>query len=104
MAIVNPYEWRVLSERPGKRILGRVDPSTMEVEICEEWLEDPYLHQARVMRDAGRESKDLMPLAVIPPSVEARAIKEGWINDDKQWKRWINDIDNRKLKVTDGRA
>lgn len=104
-ALLNPYEWRVISERPGKRIKAKVDPATMELIICEEWLEDANLVQAAQERETpSLVTPDLKPLAVIPPSVQAKAINEGWINDQKAWKRWMNDIDNRSLKITDGTA
>ncbi len=106
MALIqNPYEWRVLSERPGKRILAKVDASTNELVICEEWTEDHVLEQAQRERELPPlVSPDLKPLAVIPPSIEAKALKEGWFNDQDQWRKWANNIDNNKLRVTDGVA
>lgn len=101
MSIVNPYEWRVIHERPGKRILAKVDPATNEVVICEEWLEDVALLQAQQMREAPPlVSPDLKPLAVVPDSVMSKALKEGWANDQKQWEKWARDIDNRNLRLT----
>jgi hypothetical protein len=103
--LTNPYEWRVVSERPGKRILMKVDPVTDEVVVCEEWLEDVVLEEAREQRERPMlVSPDLKPLAVVPPSVMNKSIREGWVHDDKAWKSWINDIDNNKLKLTDGKA
>lgn len=105
MQIANPYEWRVVSERPGKRILMKVDRATDEVVVCEEFLEDTVLEEARLRRDApALVSPDLKPLAVIPPSVMNRSIKEGWVNDQGEWQKWANDVDNNKLRLTDGRA
>ena len=105
MAILNPYEWRVLQDRPGKRLLAKVDATTMELIICEEWTEDWCLEQARQEREApALVGADLKPLAVIPPSVQSKAINEGWANDRKQWKKWMNDIDNRYLRTSDGTA
>lgn len=101
MSIVNPYEWRMISERPGKRILAKVDPITDEVVICEEWLEGVAIEQARQQRERPMlVSPDLKPLAVVPDSVMSKAIKDGWANDQKQWERWARDIDNRKLQLT----
>ncbi len=99
--LVNPYEWRVISERPGKRVLAKVDPATDEVVICEEWTEDVALEQARQQRERPMlVSPDLKPLAVVPDSVMSRAIKEGWSEDQKQWEKWARDIDNRNLRLT----
>lgn len=106
MSIANPYDWRVIHERPGKRILARVDPATMELVICEEWDESPNLAQARQQREIHEMgvSKDFVPLSVIPQSVQSKAINEGWVNDAREWKRWMNDIDNRYLRITDKQA
>lgn len=105
MLIQSPYDWRVISEKPGKRTLAKVDPATNELVICEEWTEDYVIDQATRERDVPQlVSPDLKPLAVIPPSVEARALKEGWYNDQDQWRKWANDLNNRKLRTTDGTA
>lgn len=104
-AFPNPFEWRVMSERPGKRILMKIDPATDEVVICEEWTEDYCLEEAKAQRDVPKlVGADLKPLAVIPPSVQNRAINDGWANDPAAWKRWMNDIDNRYLRTSDGTA
>jgi hypothetical protein len=95
-------DWQLRTCRPDKRTWMRYNPGTDEIEILEEFLEDVPLHQARLERDAYRGDKDFQPLAVIPKSVQSRAIKEGWNDDDKAWKRWMNDIDNRYLRITTG--
>ena len=51
MLIKSPYDWSLVSERAGKRILARVDPATDEVIVCEEWIEDANLAQARLERE-----------------------------------------------------
>lgn len=103
--IQNPYEWRVLRETPTKRVLAKVDLASGELVICEEFLEDAVIDQAREQRERPMlVGPDLKPLGVIPASVESRAINEGWINDMGQWKRWLNDIDNNRLRTTDGVA
>jgi hypothetical protein len=103
--LTNPYDWRVVLERPGKRVLAKVDMATNEVVFCEEFYEDVALAQAREEREQPlMVSPDLKPLAVIPPSVMNKAIKEGWIHDEKALRRWANDADNNKLKLTDGKA
>lgn len=103
MTIVTPYDWRVIAERPGKRVLARVEGD--DIVFCEEWVEDGVLAEARAERDRPQlVGPDLRPIAVIPPSEQARAMKEGWFRDDDAWRRWANDIDNRSLRTTDGRA
>lgn len=92
--------WRVVRETPTKRILMRYCAMSDEVEICEEWLEDAPINQARIERDKPTlQDKNLKPLAVIPDSVMSRAINEGWANDQDQWAKWARDADNRKLQL-----
>jgi hypothetical protein len=103
--LTSPYDWRVIAERPGKRVLAKVDIGTNEIVFCEEFYEDFALAQAREERETPMlVSPDLKPLAVIPPSVMNKALKEGWAHDDKALKRWANDVDNNKLRLTDGTA
>ena len=93
-------DWRVVKETPTKRIKMRYEPMTDEVVVCEEWLEDAPLHQARLERDRPRlSSSDIKPLAVIPDSVMSRAINEGWANDPHEWAKWARDVDNRRLQL-----
>lgn len=69
----------------------------------EEWDDELALEQAAEQRQLA-QGKDVRNLAVIPDSVKSRALREGWYFDEKAWKRWMNDIDNRKLRVSEGRA
>ena len=102
--IYSPYEWRPFGpQRPGKSVEARIEGD--ELVIRETWEEDFALAEAQRQRERPHlVSPDLKPLAVIPQSVQARAIKEGWWNDQDAWRRWSNDLDNRSLKVTDAKA
>lgn len=104
MQIYSPYEWRPFGpQRPGKIIEARIEGD--ELVIRETWLDDLALDEAALQRERPHlVSPDLKPLAVIPQSVQAKAIKEGWFHDDAAWKRWANDLDNRSLRTTDGTA
>jgi hypothetical protein len=94
-------DWRVVRQTPTKRILMRYCPMSDEVEICEEWLEDAPLAQAREEREIPTwRDPNVKPLAVIPDSVMSRAINEGWVNDQHQWAKWAKDVDNRRLQTT----
>ncbi len=68
-----------------------------ETEDCE-----PYVAQARRLSEQtpGREMRHA---AVIPHTVYAQAIRGGWANDPKAWKRWANDPDNRMFRSWPGR-
>lgn len=102
-------DWRVLRQSPSKRVLIRYNDATDEVEILEEWLNDVPLLQAAQERELlslgpRKTSDDLVPTVVIPQSVVSQAIREGWYHDDAKWRRWTNDPDNRRLRVSEGRV
>jgi hypothetical protein len=88
--------------RPGKRVYSRFEANG-DLVFMEEWDDEIALEQAAEQREMD-QGKNVRNLAVIPDSVKARALREGWYWDPKAWKRWMNDIDNRKLRVTEGRA
>lgn len=77
----------------------KFDDATNEVVVCEEFIEDIALAEARREREQPLLRNDnLKPLATIPQSEMNRAIREGWANDQDQWARWARDIDNRNLQ------
>lgn len=98
--------WTLVEERPGKRIYSGFDIQTGDLVLMEEWDDSWALEQAQLQRDGvgTLQGKDIRNMAVIPESVRARALKEGWYFDEKAWTRWMNDPDNNKLRVTGGRA
>lgn len=95
-------DWVLVEARPGKRIYSRFDTNG-DLLFMEEWDDDLALEEAALARQMP-QSKDIRQTAVIPDSVRARALREGWYFDDKAWKRWMNDSDNRKLRVSEGRV
>ncbi len=99
--IVNPYDWELAFERPGKRIFRRFNLATNEVEYMEEWVNDAPLRAAAAQRELHAETSDIKPLAIVPDSELSRAIREGWVHDEKRWNRWANDRDNVNLRILD---
>lgn len=102
-------DWQLRSQSPGKRTWMRYNRATDEIEIMEEWFEDVPLQDAKIEREiyeyAGKPKNDFMaPACVIPNSVRAKSIREGWHDDDAKWRQWMNDIDNRYLRIRDGRV
>jgi hypothetical protein len=49
------------------------------------------------------QSKELKHVAEIPMVIYQQAIREGWANDKAQWKKWLNDPDNRLFRTWKGR-
>lgn len=69
---------------------------------------EPVLDLAKSMREDNevighRKSRNLVPVAEVPMLVVEKAMREGWFNDQKKWRQWINDPQNRPFRVTDGR-
>lgn len=100
-------DWRLVRDRGHKRVWMRYDLGTDNIEIMEEWLNTFPLKQAEQERElyergANRMISDSKPLAVIPQSVVAQSLKEGWYHDDERWRRWMNDGDNSRLRITRG--
>jgi hypothetical protein len=99
-------QWVLVEARPGKRIFSGFDRATGDLVFMEEFDDQAALDQAAYQREVAdtMTGKDIRNMAVIPESVRARALKEGWYFDEKAWARWMNDPDNNKLRVTGGRA
>jgi len=68
------------------------------------YMNRPTAEMTKVDRDAYAAgklgNKDMKPRANVPHSVMHQALKEGWTDAD--WKRWINDPDNRDFRITEG--
>lgn len=103
---VSVSDWTLFEERPGKRIYSGFDRQTGELILMEEWDDQAALDQATQQREGYGNvgEKDLRNMAVIPESVRARALREGWYFDEKAWQRWVNDADNSRLRVHGGRV
>jgi hypothetical protein len=48
--------------------------------------------------------KDMRHIAEIPMSIVEKAMREGWLNDRAAWKKFLNDPDNKGLRVQGGRV
>lgn len=69
---------------------------------------EPVLDLVSTLRDVhktvGHRRAQLMtPVAEIPLQVVERAHREGWLHDKKKWRQWINDPQNKPLRITEGR-
>lgn len=101
---VSVSEWTLFEERPGKRIYSGFDSQTGDLILMEEFDDQLALDQAAQQREGvgGVKGENIRNMGVIPESVRARALREGWYFDDTAWKRWINDADNSRLRVMGG--
>ena len=51
----------------------------------------------------GKQGKELMHVAEVPMVIYQQAIREGWANDKKKWKKWLNDPDNKLFRIWPGK-
>lgn len=69
---------------------------------------EPVIDLVSTLRDVHkvvghRKARNLVPVAEIPLTVFERAAREGWLNDKRKWRLWVNDPQNKPLRITDGR-
>ena len=59
----------------------------------------------KYVKDLGDNSpgKDLRHVAEVPLIVYQRACREGWANDMKQWRKWLNKSDNKVFRTWQGK-
>jgi hypothetical protein len=58
---------------------------------------------AKAMSELPHNDKSLKPVALIPEEVLNQAMLEGWYHDKAKWRRWANDPDNARFRITEGR-
>ena len=52
----------------------------------------------------GTQGKELKHVAEVPMVIYQKAVREGWAKDRKQWKKWLNDPDNKLFRIWQGRV
>ena len=66
---------------------------------------EPLLKKCHTMREhvALNKRSAFRPIAEVPMTVVADAIKQGWFSDKSRWKKWYNDSHNALLRLSNGR-
>lgn len=62
------------------------------------------LEQAKIVRDDLPVGKEWREIATIPHFIVNKALREGWFNDEKAWRRWANDSENAYFRLSRGRV
>ena len=62
----------------------------------------PVIEHATKLREL-EPGKNFSHAAEIPKVIWNKALREGWHNDPKAWKKWLNDPDNKPFRVWPGR-
>lgn len=93
----------ILSQTRGRIEIAHLDGDALHIETREEC--QPLLDYAKHMQDvlADAPPKHYRLAAVVPSVVMDQAAREGWLHDKAAWKRWMNDIDNKRFRVWTGR-
>lgn len=92
----------LLDATPGHLEVAHLEDGNLTVE--DRYDIEPALDLARLSRDTVTPSKEMRLAAIIPQDVLDRAFREGWYNDKKAWKKWMNEPQNRPFRVWEGRT
>lgn len=63
---------------------------------------DPILNAVAEAKENQRELRTMRHVAKVPMTVYEQSLREGW--DDDDWKRWLNDSQNKPFRVWEGRV
>lgn len=82
------------------------DPNTVTIRTAQDLTN--LVEGSKIQREehhviGHRKSRNLTPVMNIPLSVVNRAMLEGWFHDKAAWRRYINDPDNKHLRITQGK-
>ena len=64
----------------------------------------PVLDHVKRIKETTAPSKELRHVAEVPMVIYQKAVREGWAKDRKQWKKWLNDPDNKLFRIWQGRV
>ena len=63
----------------------------------------PFIEHCKHLAD-NKPGKDLRHVAEVPLVVYQKACREGWANDMSEWKKWLNNPDNKVFRTWNGRV
>ena len=65
----------------------------------------PVIDHVKKLKDnITTPGKDFRHVAEVPMVIYQKALREGWHNDPKAWKRWLNDSDNKVFRTWEGKV
>ena len=64
----------------------------------------PTLEYVKNLSDTLKPGKDLRHVAEVPMVIYQRAMREGWAKDQKAWKKWLNNPDNKLFRTWKGKV
>ena len=63
----------------------------------------PIIEHTKAIRETVKPGKDLRHVAEVPMVIYQKALREGWANDKAQWKKWLNNPDNKVFRTWQGK-
>ena len=63
----------------------------------------PVIEHAKVLSEQT-PGKEMRHIAEIPMVIYQKAVREGWAEDKKKFKEWLNDPDNKMFRSWKGRV
>ena len=64
---------------------------------------NPVIEHCKSIAENVNPGKDIRHVAEVPLVVYQKACREGWANDMKQWKKWLNHSDNKVFRTWEGK-
>ena len=66
---------------------------------------EPVLEHVKHIKDTTvKQGMDMRHVAEVPMVIYQKAMREGWSNDEKAWKRWLNNPDNKAFRTWEGKV
>lgn len=66
---------------------------------------EPVIEHVKHIKDTTvKQGMDMRHVAEVPIVVYQQAMREGWANDEKAWKRWLNNSDNKVFRTWGGKV
>ena len=62
----------------------------------------PVIEHCKNIAEYVKPGKDFRHVAEVPLVVYQKACREGWANDMKAWKKWLNNSDNKVFRTWQG--
>lgn len=96
------YKW--LYDARGHRTT-QVEVADLDNEIIVKSTQNvaPLIRENKMLQENHRSGGHRKLAARIPLVVWNKAVREGWAYDQNQWKKYLNDPDNKKFRVWEGR-
>ena len=64
---------------------------------------EPVLKHVKMLEE-NKPGKDFRHGAEVPIIIYNKAVREGWVNDPKAWKKWLNNPDNKLFRTWKGKV